>query len=160
MRKEFDSLRLQQRTDALSAQAATLKYLSETFSIPVIVSNQVTTGVDYSHATDARGTFVAPALGNTWAHSVNTRLIIEYASQSQQSRIIRIAKSPLAAWTQCSVFINSAGITSNGAVQSDESTDNGHIATRSSFCEGTMALKDAQHEMILHQQQDPRHHTM
>ncbi len=43
VRKEFDSGNIAKRQDLLSKEASILKYLAETFSIPVVVSNQVTT---------------------------------------------------------------------------------------------------------------------
>ena len=89
--------------DVLSAEAAKLKCLAENFKIPILVSNQVTTdisgggtngglggngggGLGNAAAGDGGGggggggSFVKAALGNTWAHSVNIRIILEYVS--------------------------------------------------------------------------------
>jgi RAD51-like protein 1 len=46
MRKDFDGSNVVLRQNMLSKQASILKYLAETFNIPVIVSNQVTTKYD------------------------------------------------------------------------------------------------------------------
>ena len=53
-----------------------LKQLAEDFAIPVIVTNQMTTKwTDIASDTgDESNEQLAAALGNTWAHSVNTRL--------------------------------------------------------------------------------------
>ena len=46
------------------------------------------------------------ALGNTWSHSVNTRLVLEYTPHS--GRLLRVAKSPVAPF--CSVCPLSAAL--------------------------------------------------
>lgn len=66
--------------------ASQLKNLAENFSIPVVVVNQVTTKIE-------KEGYVTPALGITWAHSVNIRLVLEYFGNLK--RLI-IAKSPCA----------------------------------------------------------------
>jgi len=86
MRKEYRGGSLE-RTDILSRQASTLKSLSTSFHIPVLVTNQVTTrfnvplGFEKSHKEELPNNFVIAALGNTWFHAVNTRLIVEYTSE-------------------------------------------------------------------------------
>lgn len=68
------------------------RYLSATFQIPVFVTNQVTTRFDtpvgfeknkkiYNPSIEeSPSNYVVAALGNTWSHAVNTRLIVEYSS--------------------------------------------------------------------------------
>ena len=82
-RKEFDSKSLQRRVEMLGTAASSLKFVAEQLNIPVLVTNQVTTLVGPGSSSEAAsgGSVVAPALGNTWAHSVNTRVVIEYAAQ-------------------------------------------------------------------------------
>lgn len=46
IRKEFGSKSSDKRADLLATEAALLKYIAEAFSIPVIVTNQVTTKLD------------------------------------------------------------------------------------------------------------------
>ena len=76
VRKEYGREALAERQRLLGQQAAVLKQLAENFAIPVVVTNQMTT-----HRTDVAPNTgeepseqLAAALGNTWAHSVNTRL--------------------------------------------------------------------------------------
>ncbi|KAL2082373.1 hypothetical protein ACEWY4_022191 [Coilia grayii] len=98
VRKEFDtslSGNLTQRSNLLGRQAATLKYLAQEFRMPVVVTNQITTHLSERAASsslsrrwnatevpggEAEGDsgYVTAALGNTWSHNVNTRLIVQY----------------------------------------------------------------------------------
>lgn len=75
-RKEYGREALAERQRLLAKQAAVLKQLAENFAIPVIVTNQMTTHwADVAPDTgEVSNEQVAAALGNTWAHSVNTRL--------------------------------------------------------------------------------------
>ena len=59
----------------LSVQASRLKYLAEAFSIPILVTNQVTTYIGDSSG--GGGGHLTAALGTLWAHAVNTRLVLE-----------------------------------------------------------------------------------
>ncbi|XP_053458174.1 DNA repair protein RAD51 homolog 2 isoform X4 [Nycticebus coucang] len=106
VRKEFDTQlqgNLKERNRFLAREASSLKYLAEEFSIPVILTNQITTHLsgalasqadlvspadDLSLSEDTSGSScVTAALGNTWSHSVNTRLILQYLdSERRQSR--------------------------------------------------------------------------
>lgn len=67
-----------------SLQASRLKFLAETFRIPVLVTNQVTTSFGGGGAGGTGGTgggggggHLTAALGTLWAHAVNTRLVLE-----------------------------------------------------------------------------------
>lgn len=121
VRKEFNSSAFLQRNDLLMKEATILKYLAETFSIPVIVTNQVTTARNAQEES-----VLQAALGNTWSHSVNTRLIIEYKNTSSNGakeegpslptsatswsrRRIIIAKSPVAPSSAVDVAITISG---------------------------------------------------
>nr|XP_060618215.1 DNA repair protein RAD51 homolog 2 isoform X6 [Anolis sagrei ordinatus] len=109
VRKEFDTKlqgNLRERTNLLTKEASILKYLAEEFSIPVILTNQITTWLSEGLAVQAdllspaddlllsegpsrngagESGYVTAALGNTWSHSVNTRLILQYLnSQTRQ----------------------------------------------------------------------------
>ncbi|XP_022097891.1 DNA repair protein RAD51 homolog 2-like isoform X4 [Acanthaster planci] len=132
VRKEFDSsLRgnLIERTNLLSKQAAILKYLAEAFSIPVVVTNQITTRLRAQHSacqgsTDEAGTldggadsgvggsYVMAALGNTWSHNVNTRLILQYLDETR--REVLTAKSPIAPFISLVYTIQDRGIVLEG----------------------------------------------
>lgn len=133
VRKEFDSRvsrNLNERTALLSKEAAILKYLAETFHIPVVVTNQITTrfvgagsgagnslnevealqDVDGADAEpeEENGSHVTAALGNTWSHAVNTRLIVQYLDD--KFRQILISKSPLAPFASFVYTIQAKGI--------------------------------------------------
>ena len=113
------------RQQMLSKQAAQLKYLASTFNIPVLVTNQVTStesinkmftmqtaeGVQVA-ATLPEPSYVSlnPALGNTWAHCVNVRILIELFAHSQSLRRVRIVKSPSCSSNSAYVDITAKGI--------------------------------------------------
>lgn len=121
VRKEFDTSlpgNLTHRSNFLGQEAAVLKYLSQEFCIPVVLTNQITTHVGEKlhcpqwNQTDASfeedSGFVTAALGNTWSHSVNTRLIVQY--EDSERRQIVIAKSPVAPFAVLSYTIQKEGI--------------------------------------------------
>lgn len=90
VRIDYDAGNLLERSAILGKIASILKYLGETFNIPVVVTNQVTT--TYSNGDPNRGSSIAAALGPTWAHSVTTRFILK---EKNVVRILEVAKSPL-----------------------------------------------------------------
>ncbi|KAJ3606298.1 hypothetical protein NHX12_025819 [Muraenolepis orangiensis] len=99
------------RSNLLSHQASVLKYLAHRFNIPVVLTNQITThlGNTGSEAPgQADSGFVTAALGNTWSHTVNTRLIVQYGDGRQ--RQIVIAKSPVAPYAVLNYTIQQEGI--------------------------------------------------
>ncbi|XP_053241206.1 DNA repair protein RAD51 homolog 2 isoform X5 [Podarcis raffonei] len=133
VRKEFDTKlqgNLQQRSNLLSREASILKYLAEEFSIPVILTNQITTWLsdglavqadllspadDFSLSEGSRNGesgYVTAALGNTWSHSVNTRLILQYLDS--QTRQLLVAKSPIAPFTSFLYRIENSGFVLQG----------------------------------------------
>ncbi|XP_071963578.1 DNA repair protein RAD51 homolog 2-like [Antedon mediterranea] len=120
VRKEFD-IRLQgnflKRTNLLAKEAAILKNLAENLSIPVIVTNQITTrqgstnqssNQEQTRPFDSGEGQVTAALGNTWSHSVNTRLLLQY--HDAVIRQVLIAKSPVAPFTSVKYTILDKGI--------------------------------------------------
>uniref|UniRef100_M3Y7A6 Uncharacterized protein n=1 Tax=Mustela putorius furo TaxID=9669 RepID=M3Y7A6_MUSPF len=94
----------------------------------VILTNQITTHLSGALASQAdlvspaddlslsEGTSgfscVTAALGNTWSHSVNTRLILQ--SLGSDRRQILIAKSPLAPFTSFAYTIEKEGLVLQG----------------------------------------------
>ncbi|KAM8781576.1 DNA repair protein RAD51 homolog 2 isoform 2-T5 [Rhynchonycteris naso] len=131
VRKEFDTQlqgNLRARNKFLARQAASLKYLAEEFSIPVILTNQITTHLSGALASQADlvspaddlslsegssgSSCVTAALGNTWSHSVTTRLIFQYLGSER--RQILIAKSPLAPFTSFAYTIQKEGLVLQG----------------------------------------------
>lgn len=113
VRKEFDTTlpgNLMHRSDLLGHKASTLKYLAHQFNLPVVLTNQITTHLG-GHGSEDAG-FVTAALGNTWSHSVNTRLILQYVDSHQ--RQILIAKSPVAPFAVLNYTIEKQGICLDG----------------------------------------------
>ncbi|XP_015447417.1 DNA repair protein RAD51 homolog 2 isoform X1 [Pteropus alecto] len=131
VRKEFDTQlegNMRERNKFLAREAASLKYLAEEFSIPVILTNQITTHLSGALASQADlvspaddlslsegnsgSSCVTAALGNTWSHSVNTRLVFQYLGSER--RQILIAKSPLAPCTSFVYTIKKEGLILQG----------------------------------------------
>ncbi|XP_071894960.1 DNA repair protein RAD51 homolog 2 isoform X11 [Anas platyrhynchos] len=134
VRKEFDTKlqgNLAERSNFLARGASLLKYLAEEFSIPVILTNQITTSLSnglaipadlvspaddlfLSEVSGASGSgkkesgCVTAALGNTWSHSVNTRLILQY--HELPTRQILVAKSPVAPFSVFFYTIEKSGL--------------------------------------------------
>ncbi|KAI6659094.1 DNA repair protein RAD51-like protein 2-like [Oopsacas minuta] len=103
IRAEFhgdDSVKL---STGVSRLAATLKYLADTFRIPVIVTNQIThASVPYQDilhdptlSEGQESLQATAALGLTWSHSVNIRIILQYWREDVKT--FTIAKSPYTA---------------------------------------------------------------
>ena len=75
-RQEYSSI--VHRQAWLNQQASLLKYIAERFEIPVVVTNQVTTRFNsHSDGGQENSSSLLPALGNTWSHCVNTRLVLD-----------------------------------------------------------------------------------
>ncbi|KAK7074354.1 DNA repair protein RAD51 [Halocaridina rubra] len=117
------------RTNQLATWVAKLKSIAQLLGICVVVTNQVTTkfrksevqvtedlhGEECEETEAMSGTqtgktlqHVMPALGNTWAHFVNTRIILQYLPANQRQMII--AKSPVAPFSSFSYSIGEWGI--------------------------------------------------
>ncbi|KAG9296940.1 hypothetical protein G9A89_006895 [Geosiphon pyriformis] len=141
---------LVERNNLLVKEAALLKFLAESFHLPVIVTNQLVYKYTETFLTnpilppfkrtriydpDTSAVLVTAALGNTWAHSVTTRLIFEFCQNDQalmrmpmtiphNIRKIRIAKSPIAPNATCYYFIDSRGIIGfDASLPSEEPVD-------------------------------------
>ncbi|XP_068438379.1 DNA repair protein RAD51 homolog 2 [Clinocottus analis] len=115
VRKEFDTTlprNLLHRSDMLGREASALKYLAHQFNIPVVLTNQVTTHAGGRGSAAADAGFVTAALGNTWSHSVNTRLIVQYADARQRQMLI--AKSPVAPFAVLNYTVEKQGICMDG----------------------------------------------
>ncbi|XP_020603689.1 DNA repair protein RAD51 homolog 2-like [Orbicella faveolata] len=100
-------------------------YLAETFHIPVVVTNQITTRFVNARSSSGSAAFqdvdgadaepddddsshVTAALGNTWSHAVNTRLIVQY--MDERFRQVLISKSPVAPFASFVYTIHAQGI--------------------------------------------------
>lgn len=118
-------------SDALSTEASRMKRLAEAYGLAVVATNHVTT-------TSARGgeeRVVTAALGNTWHHATNLRIVLEYATGpagmigqgpshrtimtagetgveggAPALRMLRIAKSPASAARSFPYVIDSTGL--------------------------------------------------
>ncbi|KAJ1978723.1 DNA repair protein RAD51 [Dimargaris cristalligena] len=125
-------------SDLLTWEASNLKYIAETFQIPVVVTNQITTrfrpptvmGVPSIASSDRYESAVTAALGNTWAHLVTTRLVLRYSDERRTTekipashtpmnaiptpldRTITVAKSPIVPTVQFDYRISSSGFVS------------------------------------------------
>jgi RAD51-like protein 1 len=100
VRADFGAKDVMERQKLLGQQASRLKYLAESFRVPVLVTNQVTTAIGASGSNSVGGTnILTAALGPMWAHAVNTRLVMaaqQDPSTGHQLRVMTIAKSPAA----------------------------------------------------------------
>eukprot|EP00802_Teleaulax_amphioxeia_P016185 Tamp_16298.p1 GENE.Tamp_16298~~Tamp_16298.p1 ORF type:complete len:405 (-),score=58.39 Tamp_16298:259-1440(-) len=123
-RHEFNGAALASRQAELTKEAQTLKFLGESNNIPVIVTNQVTTRyqsnlpasrhrcIPHQPAAERDSlqdddSFLTAALGPAWSHCVNTRVVLE---QNPQTRLLTVAKSPIAPVTQINFAITAGGI--------------------------------------------------
>jgi RAD51-like protein 2 len=76
------------RTKALSGTASLLSDLATKKNLAVVVVNQMTTKIT------GNSSQVVPALGESWAHAVTTRLILEQQQPLSPVRTCRLVKSP------------------------------------------------------------------
>ena len=140
VRHEFGNSSLPSRQAELTKEAQTLKYLAETFSIPILVTNQVTTkfsepcrdkashqGEIPHHPAAERDAFrdgeafLTAALGPAWSHSVNTRVVLEQTPGTASGRLLTVAKSPIAPVTTIQFEIDCGGIKlKSEAMQADD----------------------------------------
>mmetsp|Transcript_21533 Transcript_21533/g.40204 ORF Transcript_21533/g.40204 Transcript_21533/m.40204 type:complete len:372 (+) Transcript_21533:65-1180(+) len=116
------------RQRSLALLASRLKFLAESLSIPVLITNQVTlsseTAVDTPFRTaDAFGVSeegsgtaapnssvaMQPALGNTWSHCINVRVVVNTQVGTTQ-RTAQIVKSPDQPEFHCTFMISALGV--------------------------------------------------
>ncbi|XP_048841771.1 DNA repair protein RAD51 homolog 2 isoform X2 [Brienomyrus brachyistius] len=155
--------RLQNLEEDIISCRAGLVVLDSVASV-VVLTNQITTNLsDLKPATSFKWNslegsslaaedsgYVTAALGNTWSHSVNTRLIVQYVDA--HCRQIIVAKSPVAPFAVFKYSIQSDGIRLEGdddqAGPSHQGTDPGlqPIRVRSGFAcnltRGSSAIRD------------------
>ncbi|XP_065492102.1 DNA repair protein RAD51 homolog 2 [Caloenas nicobarica] len=164
VRKEFDTKlqgNLAERSNFLARGASMLKYLAEEFSIPVILTNQITTSLSNSPAIQAdlvspaddlslsegasgggkrESGCVTAALGNTWSHSVNTRLILQY--HDLPTRQVLVAKSPVAPFSAFFYTIEKSGLVLQGRKDQTNLTWEGTNPALQTIRVRNTALKD------------------
>ncbi|XP_064403343.1 DNA repair protein RAD51 homolog 2-like [Halichondria panicea] len=116
VRKEFNTSSkkgVADRAALLNTQAARLKYVAESFKIPILVTNQITTKVSHDQEEDS---IVTVALGNSWSHAVNTRLLMQYREGNM--RTVTVSKSPL-----CDMISFVVSIENEGLILDNDKTD-------------------------------------
>eukprot|EP00462_Mataza_sp_D1_P021118 CAMPEP_0175131134 /NCGR_PEP_ID=MMETSP0087-20121206/6375_1 /TAXON_ID=136419 /ORGANISM="Unknown Unknown, Strain D1" /LENGTH=329 /DNA_ID=CAMNT_0016413393 /DNA_START=22 /DNA_END=1011 /DNA_ORIENTATION=+ len=86
------------RFKTLASLASKLKYISQTFRIPVVVTNQIRSNYHapgLGHERDipqaVADSYLSATLGVAWAHAVNTRFVLR---DTDQGKLITVAKSP------------------------------------------------------------------
>lgn len=77
IRRDFDTSGLRERQAHLSSIAAKLKQLADAYGAVVLVTNQVSGVLGEGEGGALPSGMVRPALGMTWSHCVNTRLVLE-----------------------------------------------------------------------------------
>ena len=83
---DFDSSQIPRRQALLGSMASILKWIAETFSLPVVVTNH---GRSDDGLSQPRA-----ALGTAWSHCVNTRFLLSEDPMGRRSMVV--AKSPIA----------------------------------------------------------------
>jgi RecA/RadA recombinase len=107
-RRDFDSSAVRERQSLLSEIATSLKRTAEVFKVAVVATNQV--AGCFADGESYLGGSARPALGNTWAHCVNTRLLLEHFGGDDVARIVTIAKSPNAPSVGVAFAIGGSGV--------------------------------------------------
>ena len=91
------------RTKCLTSIAAYLSSISTNFDLSVIAINHLTTKVGKSNdnnTTEKGDVRLVPALGESWAHAITTRMILDFCkdpetvSDNQNIRHCNLVKSP------------------------------------------------------------------
>lgn len=102
-KNRYNKLNSLNNTYNLTRMATFLSELATEFEIAVVAMNHMTTRVDRTDP-NGSGTKIVPALGESWAHSVTSRLIVDFFRRSnpgvplgadlKELRTCRLVKSP------------------------------------------------------------------
>ena len=103
-RSEYGSDSVVERQKIIGLTASTLKSLAESFNIPVVVTNQITTKIEGSKA------WLAPALGTAWSHAVNTRLTLSADVAGEPGRSLCVSKSSFAPSVRVPYMVTCKGL--------------------------------------------------
>ena len=105
--REFSSSQIARRQALLGSLASILKWIAETFQIPVLVTN-------HAHV-NSESESLRAALGTAWSHCVNTRFVMRERSinSDDDCRVICIEKSPIAPPVSAGYFIGPFGVAQN-----------------------------------------------
>lgn len=120
VRQQYDAEHLSERQDFLGAIASKVKYLAENVNICVLITNQVTT----RYGDQSSGSYLHPALGVGWAHSVNTRFLLEHAGEAKK---VRVGKSPLFPMISFHYVISAGGLDIDPTQLSPDATENSNV---------------------------------
>jgi len=99
------------RSRSLSDAASLLSDMASKYDLAALVINQMTTKINGSDSQ------TVPALGESWAHSVTTRLIL--ASDEQSIRHCRLVKSPHKPYALARYEVQECGIRDVVSIQND-----------------------------------------
>jgi len=104
-----------QRARVLAEVAATLRQLGADYDLPVVVTNHMTTRFGRDEQ------WLAPALGETWAHQASAQLRLEKMDAWQQPGLGRatLTKSVEKAPRSCAYRISQAGLRDDVAIPAD-----------------------------------------
>jgi len=116
-RHEFSD-NLPQRSRILADVAATLRRYGAEHDLTVVTTNHMTTRFDRAAGGDSSGSWLTPALGETWAHQPSTQLRLErvqhgqgFAPQAQPLGRATLTKSvEQATGRSCAYVISEVGI--------------------------------------------------
>jgi RAD51-like protein 2 len=120
------------RTRLLTAQAAFLAQIAVDFQVAVVTINQMTT--QFSNGISK----VVPALGESWAHAVTTRLLLTVSSnnnnaesqhdsqQQQQARTCQLVKSPRLPSGQAEYCVTADGVRGSTTPKTTTSAGGNH----------------------------------
>ena len=115
---QYGRSELNKRAEYLGATAGQLKYISDRYQLPCVVTNQVRGG------SSAGGEGLSAALGVTWAHAVNTRWVLEDELGGGGRRRLRVAKTPMFKGVSYGYVVNESGVVvGERVVGEDESWD-------------------------------------
>ena len=118
VRAHYSRSDLSKRAEYLGATAGQLKYISDRFQLPCVVTNQVRGG------SSAAGGGLSAALGVTWAHAVNTRWVLEDEVGGGGRRRLRVAKTPMFKGVSYGYVLGDSGVVvGERVVGEDESWD-------------------------------------
>ena len=111
-----------QRTRLLNTMASTLRKLAHEHQLVIVLTNQMTTKVLHSSATNATtesSSVLVPALGESWGHACTSRIILFWQNSVRKAWL---AKSPNQSEKIISFEITSKGIqdVSRKRMHSDE----------------------------------------
>ena len=114
VRAHYSRHELTKRAEWLGGVAGQLKYVSERYGLPCVVTNQVRGGGG------AAGDGLTAALGVTWAHAVNVRWVLEDEVGGGGRRRVRVAKTPMHRGVSYGFVVDEGGVVVGERVVGEE----------------------------------------